>query len=253
MKIILIGICISLIASCSVPKTEALIQLRSLKAEEYFSSGLQLQLVEAAAKGDIARIDEAVLRGAKVNAIGKEQMTPLMWSLVKRSEVGYSRLLEQGADPNFLTRSSSKYDQGRSVMMIAAICESPEFLRLALNHRGNPNAPSWVPSQTIIFEAVDNKRLDNIKMIHGYGGDLNKRDRRGVTPIIEATYASNYDVVYELLLLGANPSIKNNSGGDVPAILQKYQDRAAFAFGDSRQKVWYSKVVAELQRRGLLK
>ncbi len=231
---------------------EVALQLQSTKARDYFPAGLQLELAEAAAKGDVTRIDKAVTRGAMINAPGQEQVTPLMWSLVKRNAVGYRRLLEHGANPNFQTRPVSKYDQGRSVMMIAAGLENPEFLRLALNHRGDPNATNWIPSQTIIFQAVYTGRIENIKMIHRYGGDLNARDRRGRTPIIEATVASRYDIVHELLLLGADPRIKSNTGGDVPAILKMFKDRAAFAFGDSSQRVYYGKVVTELQRRGLL-
>lgn len=241
------------LASCSGSQTAALVRTRSLSGNSYFSSGPQLQLAEAAAKGDSAKIDEAISQGAKVNAVGNEQMTPLMWSIIRQNVNGYSRLLERGADPNFLTHAMSQYDQGRSVMMVAAACEKPEFLELALKYHGNPNAPRWVPSQTIIFEAVANKRLENIGLIHRYRGDLNKKDARGVTPIIEATYSSSYDVVYTLLLLGADPTIKNNSGSDVAAILEMFQGQAAYSFGNSEQNIWYGKVVRELQRKGLLK
>lgn len=235
------------------PKPPAPDWFGSKRAKDNFDPGLQLELAEAAGNGSVSQIENLVKRGADLNRPGQHGATPLMWALLKRNKTGFLKLLELGADPNFVSDPISEYDRGRSAMMMAAACEDPEFLRMALTHKGSPNAMGHIPGRTIIFEAVFNEHVENIKIISSFGGDLNHQDRLGYTAIIQATFASRYDIVYLLLTLGADPGLRSKKGGNVPEIIEMFHSRAAYAFPDRAQKEWYQKVIQELKRRGYLK
>lgn len=225
----------------------------SKRAKDNFYPGLQLELAEAAGNGNVSQIENLIKMGADPNRPGQHGATLLMWALLKRNKSGFLKLLEFGADPNFVSDPISEYDRGRSVMMMAAACEDPEFLRMALTHKGSPNAVGHIPGRTIIFEAVFNEHVENIKIISSFGGDLNHQDKFGDTPMIRAVLASRYDIVYLLMELGADPGLRAKKGGNVADLIEMFHSRAAYAFPDRSQKEWYRKVVQELKRRGYLK
>ena len=251
LKLISVSLYLGLV-SCSSSPSGAMVRLSSMMASSYFPEGPQRELAQSAENGNIQKLDEAMAHGASPNFVGAEEMTPLMWSLVKQSKNGYRRLLEQGANPNFKTKRRAAEDLGRSVMMVAAICEDSEFLRLALEYKGNPNSPSKVPTRTIIFDAIENRRINNVETIAKYGGNINHQDRLGDTPIIRAVLASQFDIVYRLLMLGADPKKRSNSGSNVMDLLIKYGDRATYITGESKQREWFQKVVNELKLKNLM-
>ena len=73
-------------------------------AEYYFTNKAELMLVKAATIGNKKGMDKAIELGADVNAVGKDEATPLIWTLVKQNKTGFEYLLQKGANPNYRRR-----------------------------------------------------------------------------------------------------------------------------------------------------
>lgn len=260
--LILVAVCASAVLACSSQQF-ASVSLKGMKAENYFESREQVELAQAIGRNDIRGIDAAVAKGANVNGIGREEMTPLAWAFSKQKKESFKRLLEKGADPNFKTKKIAWNNDGQSVMQFAALSEDPDYLRWALQHGGNPNGPDLFPGKTIIFTAIRNRRPQNVEILAKEGADINRQDKAGFTPIMMAHYDTQYDLVFLLMKLGADLSKrhhlmtpdgdKKNAGKTLAESIQQFGDRSIRVLGkEKEQREWYDKVVAELKRRGLM-
>lgn len=232
------------------PQSEAWRALSRMKAKDYFAEPMQVKLAETVARGKPDQIGELIKQGADVNAKGRDGMRPLFWAMGKNSLKGFEILLQNGANPNVTAEGLIKGERPPSVMELAAIAESSEYLRLALKHGGNANFLVGYGDRTIIYEAILNNRTDNVRTLIEAGADLAHRDTAGETPVATAASINNYDMVYLFLAKGADPSIKDRWGYDLAGLMKKYGTRGIKP--DSEQYQWYLKVVAEMKKRGLL-
>jgi Leucine Rich repeat len=124
------------------------------KAEDFFTDKGAIALCKAIEKKDLAEIDRLAKSGVNVNAKGRGDMTPLLWAFPMGEEV-FKKMLDLGADPNVkLTQSPWPFPLYYSV---TSACAKPAFveglihrqyfpsvqmgnyLKLALQHGGNPN------------------------------------------------------------------------------------------------------------------
>lgn len=164
-----------------------------------FADKKAAELAVAAAKGDTNAIDRLLSEGADVNAIGEYGQTPLFWSLYAHNKRGFEYLLEKGADPNARDRN------GDGVMHLAAGDEDPNYLRLALAHKGDPNlTDTRGVFPTPLFRALQPLHNDNLDLLIAGGADINYRDVSQQTPMITAAGGNKYDKVYLLLIAGAD-------------------------------------------------
>lgn len=225
-----------------------------MKAQSYYSDQKQIRLLDAIDSKNPQEIDDAIKQGAQVNAVGKEEMTPLAWAFARQNLVGYRHLLGKGANPNFKTQKVSWNNDGRSVMQFAAMAENPDYLILALQHGGSSNAPDSLMDQSILNTAIENRRKENIRILVNYGADLNHPDRAGFTPLMHCVTSDEYGLALVLLELGADPSIKNPRGRNVGDLVSKYRDKGIKILGkEKEQRSSYEQFVSELKRRGLMK
>jgi len=275
MKIYILLSLLAFISSCVLsPKEKSQNSLKKMKAPEYFASQVQIELVEAINEDKPDLIDVAVEAGADVNYIGKEEMTPLMWALVKDKKSSFKKLLELGADPNFKTKRTDfnpnhkthNSSSETSVMIVASIMEDSYYLSTALKYGGKPDLlSSQTHNETILFEAIQNHRIDNVKMLLDAGANINHQSEDGDTPIFLAKAITRYDLVYLLIQRGANlkhrghrysvydDSRKLNQGPTLGESINRMGDRAIKVLGvEKEQQEWYNKVVAELKTRGLM-
>ena len=233
-----------------------------MKPASYFSTAAQIDLAQAISTGDLQGIDTALINGADINKIGKEEMTPLAWAFSKQKITSFERLLEKGANPNFKTKKVGWNNGGSSVMQFAALAEDPDYLKLTLKHGGDVNAPDLLPGKTIIYTAIRNRRRDNILILAQSGANLNHIDASGATPAMAASRDTQYNLVYLLMSLGADMSIRQifkDSNGKIHRGLtlaeqiQNTGDRSIRVLGkEKEQREWYNKVVSRLERQGLM-
>jgi uncharacterized protein len=209
-------------------------------------------LAEAAGKGKIKKVEELAALGVDVNARGRENATPLFWALRNGNLKGFTKLLEMGADPNVVFG-------GGSVMHWAAMHKEAAFLKAALQHGGNPNLTAGQFSETPLFETIGltgDDRKENRRLLLASGADINARTVHdssymsvgGQTPVMSAAALGRFDIVYELLLAGADYSIRNDSGHVL--VDRVVQDIGAFV-PNSLEERNLQRVIDWLSERGV--
>jgi uncharacterized protein len=160
------GVVLLMVMCCSQ------MQLGGVTAKEAFSDPLTGEMVSEAVKGHNARVAELLDRGADVNAVGKDELTPLAWVLASGHLDTAELLLQKGADPNY--RMSS----GESLMAVAAGGDSRDRLKLMLDYGGDPNSRGLHDRPATLY-AVEQNRLGNLKLLIDRGADVNAHTTDG--------------------------------------------------------------------------
>jgi len=222
-----------------------------MKAEAYFADPVQIKLAKAAAKGDKAAMDKAITAGAAVNGVGAEGMTPLFWALSKQNLEGFNHLLDKDADPNTLSHWMAEgKERSAGALELAAGVENPGYLRALLDHGGDPNTLVTKGGKPLLYQAMINRRLDNVKLLLKYGADINQQENSLETPLMRATKANLYEIALFLLRAGADPTIKNDVDYGPADNVIKYGNRGINRATNDMEAFY--EYVDELAKRGLL-
>jgi len=214
-------------------------------AKDVFSDAKVGSLVLAAEKGMIEEINALVKNGVNVNAKGLHDMTPLLRTLLVRNKEGFSALLRHGADPNVPDK------HGKAVVTEAAMDVDPFWLEEALKKggkpdlivNGNPIAKGWTP----IYYEITNKRLANVNLLIKAGADLNHKNEMKTCPLLFAAQRPAFDVVYHLVVAGADYRQKNSADDDLVSWISRRNDRYVV---EEEQKKWFNKTVDLLKAKG---
>ena len=232
---------------CVLAIMPALTACQSAKHDEVVKHGSRFAdprteaLAEAAAVGDVAKIDEELQAGAQINGRDDIGVTPLLYALYHKNWVGYHTLLERKADPNLETVS------GDSVISIATLFGDADYLQEALDHGGNPNLvdDDSLRYRVPIFTAIMARSQAEVSLLIKAGADLNPMSPAG-TPLMAAAAINEYEIVYTLLQAGADFSIKDNAGHTVAWYLENSKIDPK-----SDVHVWWEKSVEFLRQRGV--
>lgn len=177
-------------------------------AELFMDPGLRA-LAEAAQHGNVKKIDALISKGVDVNGKGRFGETPLYAAFQVRNKKGFKALLEHGANPNFID------DNGQTLMNDIAGYSSTYFMRLALEHGANPNLIEPKTGETPLIAATSPYGKQNVPLLIKAGANLNYQDPDGDTALMSAAGGNQYDVVLELLKVGADFRLKGKWGHDI--------------------------------------
>jgi len=231
---------------------------KSMTVADYFESGPQRTLADAAANGRTGQIADVLQRGAIVNFQGKEGMTALIWAFLHQNKKGYENLLNNGANPNLqMTASRLASDgvtDGNSAVSLAAMHQDPWYLEITLKHGGNPNIVNPVRGTPVIFQCIKfldrtdpQPRLEQLKMLINAGANLNSYDKDSFTPMMIAAILNRYDMVYIMLEAGADPAVKTTAGTTIVDTINLIRTDPK---SDLYQ--WRAKVIKALEARGIV-
>jgi uncharacterized protein len=140
--------------------------------------------------------------GGNLNQKNASGETVLMHALKKGSLASYGELLALGADPNI------PMSDGRTITAWAISKKETDWLRLALEHKADPNMLSM--SRASKFDlpplrfATSSGTLAHAKLLVEYGADVNYLNAAKQRPLIFAMGMGRYDVVILLLDAGAD-------------------------------------------------
>lgn len=219
------------------------------KAEDYFKDPAVVALCNAIAEDDVAEIDRLVAAGADANARGKDNMTPLLWAFLS-AETTFKRVLEHGADPNVIFTSDfgtrSRMPWGESVIGLSASFKSPNRLKLALQHGGNPNVVNLKNGETPIFVAILVGRTEHIQLLIDAGADLNHQGQSRNTPLLHAAAGGAYLYVLTFLDAGADYRLLGLASNDLVLAVARRDTK----YMGEMQLADYRKVVAFLEGKG---
>ncbi|MEX0794018.1 MAG: ankyrin repeat domain-containing protein [Pirellulaceae bacterium] len=183
------------------------------KAEKFFDDPQVIALCKAIEANDLEEIDRLIQAGADVNAKGKENMTPLLWSYPDNKLARFEKLLEHGADPNvkFEGRFGTDYfNPGDSVTHVAAQTKFDGYLAAVLKHGGDPNLTGWIGNLPLhlVISYAPNKR-ERIRLLLDAGADIDGLSGSDVTPVMWATsWGRQFSLALFLLENGADPTVR---------------------------------------------
>lgn len=197
-------------------------------------------LAKAASKGDTRRIQELVKEGVSANARGTRGATPLFWA--QRDYMGFKKLLECGADPNVV------YEDGNSVMHSAVNLKDRRILAAALEHGGNPNLPTGDSSGDTPLYKVLGSDMETVDLLLKHGADIDARNKLGSTPVLTAASIFRFETVYGLLERGANYTLRDRHGDDLPIIVARSIGRIS---PGTHWASWQQRVFEWLEAKGV--
>lgn len=164
-------------------------------------------MLQAAAKGDNARVKELLDKGVSVNMLGGDRNTPIMEAAFAGHLETVKLLLDHGAD------LSAKKNDGATPLTLA----------------GNKDIIDLFKNVNSLVDAATKGNNQSAKELIDKGTPANGLDQFGHSALTEASYNGKTEIVKLLLDKGANPNIKK-SDGETPLSLatgQKHQDIVA--------------------------
>lgn len=204
---------------------------------------LDFQLIVASEQGDQKEVLSLLRKGANVNAVTDEGVSPLMYATDKGDLAMMKLLLEYGADPN------RKPFNGINALMNACLNNNYEAVELLLQYRAKPderdhndytplmyaaNYGHYAIADLLLYHGADaslkNKEAD-VMMIAAYEGDtalirllihyktdINSSDDKKITPLMIASQRGHLEAVKLLCENGAEINAKNALGRTALAV-----------------------------------
>ena len=174
------------------------LEFNAVNARNVFKDPKVAALAGAGCDGNTKKMETLVKEGVDVNATGTKHGTVLMWVLFCKNVVGFTKLLELGANPNY---SPGSIDP---VTWVAAGANEPKWLRIVLAHGGDPNIMASGDRSALIV-AEEYGRTENMHMLINSGADVNAK--------IGGFTIANYlvsDHKYDMLIYVLNHGYRHN-------------------------------------------
>ncbi|MGY8767849.1 MAG: ankyrin repeat domain-containing protein [Pirellulales bacterium] len=187
----------------------------SWQAEDYFDDAQVIALCHAIEANDLEEIDRLIDAGADVNAIGKDNMTPLLWAFPDNKLERFTKLLEAGADPNIVFKSNygtKVIEPKDSFIHLAIKAHTEGYLEAILKNGGDPNQvdkSGGYPLHVVVKRG--NNQQNSIKLLLKAGADINANCKGsfGETPVMRAmSWFRQYKLALFLLEEGADPTVR---------------------------------------------
>ena len=128
--------------------------------------------LHAAVSGEsLKELDHLIRRGANLNAVDEDGLTPLMcacsWGGVKGMKMAI-RLINAGADVNFV-----RVDDEMTALCFAACNSRPEVIQALLDRGAQVEGPPGAEQTPLMLAARENN-VEAIKLLVAAGADVNR-------------------------------------------------------------------------------
>lgn len=177
-----------------------------MDAKQVFTDPVTIELANAAARGDAARVHSLVQHGADPNAKGDKDLNLLQYAMGAQSPDGMKALLDSGAN------ASLPGIGGSTAVHVAAIANDPVYLEILLAHRADPNAPHGKTGAVPLAGAAGPRTDKQFRLLLSAGADPDRADHSGNTPLHAAAMINAGAHVLALLQAGSNPRAENKQG-----------------------------------------
>jgi len=168
-------------------------------------------LHDAAARGDVAAIEQLIAEGERPNIQDARSRTPLHVAAFLRKPEAARALLRLGADPNAL--DAERYD----ILTIAAVNDDLDMLRIALDGGANARAVTSPYDGTALIAAAHRGHVQIVRALIAAKAPLNHVNNLGWTALLEAVVlgnggANHTAVVDALVKAGADVNLADRQG-----------------------------------------
>jgi uncharacterized protein len=167
----------------------------TMTASEAFSDARVIRMLGALQRREYVAADREYKAGADVNTVGKDGISPLLWLIGEtRDPEPIEYLLDKGADPNYREPTI----KASALYFAAGGSNTTAILEVLLRHKGNPNliGPNDEPP---LFTAVQQDRIENVKVLVQHGADINWVHRNGSTAATQALTRREFNLVLYFL------------------------------------------------------
>jgi ankyrin repeat protein len=194
VRLIVLLAALTLLSSCQ-PKAPAPVPAQPSPQATVAKTGErtldEVALLEAAIKGDAARVKSLLDRGVNPNAKDPEGRTPLTEAAFYGHTEIAKALLSHGAD------LYAKKNDGQTPLSIAA---------------GHKDIAEMFARETQLLVAAGKGDNNAVKKLMDEGAEMNVRDPDGRTPLTEAVWGNHIATVKLLLDKGADPNARKTDG-----------------------------------------
>ena len=168
-------------------------------------------LHDAAARGNVAEIEQLVAEGEKPNVQDSRSRTPLHVAAFMKRHDAARALLRLGANPNAL--EYERYD----IVTIAAVANDLDMLKLALEGGASARNITSRYDGTALIAAAHRGNVDAVRILIDAKAPLNHVNNLGWTALMEAIVLGNggrnhTDIVRLLVDAGADVNIADRQG-----------------------------------------
>jgi hypothetical protein len=229
-------------------------------AEDYFTDLRVVALCHAIEANDLIEMRRLIAAGADVKALGKDNMTPLLWAFPDNKLERFRLLLEHGADPNVYIKSKfgveGGFRIGDSVTHLACKTYFPYFDEV-FAHGGDANLPNGVeqnlgegPVFTVIRAGLGTaETIRRIDILAKSMANLNQMVY--ATPLMDAiTFGGQYEVAMHLINLGADVSKYGSTERTKATHMLVQAENGLLRTAGHEQKAAYQKLVKMIEDRG---
>ncbi|MBR1141780.1 ankyrin repeat domain-containing protein [Bradyrhizobium sp. AUGA SZCCT0431] len=194
-----------LLALASVLPASA--QIAPTETEVRAYSGLHA----AAARGDVAGIEQRIASNENKEAVDSRQRTPLHVAVYLKKHDAARALIRLGADPNKL--EADRYD----IITFAAVANDLPMLRIAIEGGGNPKAVTSRYDGTALIAAAHLGHAEVVRMLIDAKAPLDHVNNLKWTALIESIVLgdggrNHTETLRALVEAGADINIPDGSG-----------------------------------------
>lgn len=129
---------------------------------------------------------------------------------------GVLKAIDNGANPN-----SHWGEDGTPALVFAVDSEKLDTVDALLSHGAKVEECITATGDTPLIQACYHGNLQVVDDLIHHGANVNVKDKSGLTPLITAVWQCHTEVVLSLLAAGADPNAHDNSGSTVLMYAQK--------------------------------
>lgn len=178
----------------------------------YFSKE-EYSVIEAIHNKDKEALKTMIKQGWNVNSTGKYGMSYLLYAVWENNYPMTEFLLENGADPNFLSNIWDETpDDGEPYLPLGTACGGKydlKFIKLLIDHGANVNDDR---AALPVCEAAANNDKGKIEYLLERGADINKFNHNKETVITDQAIVYKWPMVLWLWDKGADPMKTGGTG-----------------------------------------
>ena len=169
---------------------------------------IDIDLIDAAKMGDLARVNALLKQGANVHAQTIGGFTALMHAAAGGHPEMVKVLLDRGAD----TEARGNYYKGETALMMAARRGHTEVVDLLIDNGAKVDTASKHSGSTPLMLAAYDGHLDTVKKLLDEDATVDARDKAGGTALMSAVSRGHWAVAKALLEGGADVNAEANEG-----------------------------------------
>ncbi|MFK2824600.1 M48 family metallopeptidase [Bacillus sp. B190/17] len=146
-------------------------------------------VIEAAVKGDTAKVSAFIQKGGDVHITDNQGYTPLHWAVLDSNKEMVDLLLKAGADPN------EEDDYGMTPFTAAAQQGNAEMVERLAKAGGELNYQSADDETTPLLYAVFSEDAATVETLLKLGADPEYRDSENMTVLMYAIESGDRDII----------------------------------------------------------